>query len=180
MSNSSFSTVKNTTVNKTTVQKPELANESGYDYITHSAAGTVTSAEWQAALDGRLLLTTSGAFHMTLGADTAVNAKDLQIMLGVPRLDDNAILRIVATSSPPTGADILLRNSTQGTTNTNTNVIVNVAGTDAPSANIAQITALTSRNVGGEAVVLVTNANDTSGSEIIRFTILQQIGFSVA
>lgn len=176
MSSASFSIVNNTLLNGPSVLKKALANQAGRCQV-HGAAGVLTASEWQAALQGRLIVTNNAANDLQVGADSAANAKNLQVALGIPNQNDQCLLRILPASNTNTVSDIDLAN-TSGSDN---NVHISLAGSD--SGTGTQIlfntgAATTGVGAGSEAIVQVTNVVDTAGSEEIRFTILQQSSFN--
>lgn len=177
MSSASFSIVNNTLLNGPSVLKKALANQAGRCQV-HGAAGVLTASEWQAALQGRLIVTNNAANDLQVGADSAANAKNLQVALGIPNQNDQCLLRILPASNTNTVSDIDLAITPTGTNN---NVHISLAGSD--SGTGTQIlfntgAATTGVGAGSEAIVQVTNVVDTAGSEEIRFTILQQSSFN--
>lgn len=179
MSNSNYVSVSNTDLNGPAVLKTTLDNENGrYLVISNGGSATTLNAtHLLAALQGRLIVDVSATNDLQVGADSAANAKNLQIALGIPNQNDQCVLRILPNSNT-VGADVDLANA-GGSDN---NVHINIAGSDAAGGSVVLFDngAVTAVGAGGEAIVLVTNVVDTTGSEEIRFTVLQQGGFNSA
>lgn len=174
MSNASYNLVNDTVINGPALLKTQLANENGaFAVIDNNGAATVlTASHWQAALQGRLQVDTTQANDLDVGPDTVANAKDLQINLGIPNTNDNCLLRILPARNTAATADVDLKT----TGGTHVNIDISLAGVDAGTRVLFSNATVGGTNAGSEAIVLVTNTDDTAASESVRFTILQQGG----
>ena len=178
MSNTQYTQIDNTVVSGSSVANAanDLAQQP-FRLGTALAAGALTDAQLLEARDGGstglgLLLDNAGGSY-DLGDDTNARAATLQSLLGLSVLNDSTLLKFWWSDSP--AADALLGDATD------TSVIVTLlgaAGTGGTDDKIFESAALATGVSVGQAMVVATATNVTSGAETITFNIVQQGGAS--
>ena len=184
MSNDSFRKIADTVVSASTVANPLKANNIASNFLSSSLVNatlanvslTANSGLLKIARDQALLVkfdAASAPRSLTLGADTATNARNLQSVLALKQLGDQVVLRFINNSSALPAFALSLANTSAGPA-TFTNVQVTLRG-GAPAAT--QILFVAAAPIGiavtpsGVAYVVATALNVTSGSEVIQFDI---------
>jgi hypothetical protein len=145
---------------KTRVQTP---------IVVTNANVALTQTNLQQAVLSSQLVTSSGiltpGFSLTVGEDTAINAKAIQISLGIETLNSSVTLTFALTS---TQGDFPLNLANTSGTFTNVQVIL-----EGISVSDSQIFAIAG-SASGELTVIATATNVTAGSEVVTLNIVSQ------
>ena len=185
MSNDSFRKIADTVVSASTVANPLKANNIASNFLSSSLVNatlanvslTANSGLLKIARDQALLVkfdvAALAARSLTLGADTATNARNLQSVLALKHLGDQVVLRFINNSSALPVFPLSLANTSAGPA-TSTNVQVTLRGGTTAATQILFVAAGTigaDVTPSGVAYVVATALNVTSGSEVIQFDI---------
>lgn len=173
--NDGFSKVENTSTQPSSLLNTiEAAAAPLLNTGSVTAAGSVTLSDAQlkaSLLSPGLLVAPSGASATTdlvVGADTAARAAALQTLFGLTGAGDYKLMYFHTVTE--IASDINLKNSS----GTHVSVDVTLGATSADTQILYEATGLTGSVNTGVAVVAVVADNVTSGSEVIRFQIVNQ------
>lgn len=175
MSNANYTQVNNSALSRSVLNNAQRDVNKGRFQI-HAAAGTLTQAEIEAAINGMLVVDTSAANHLQVGADTAANALDLQNAFGIPNLNDTVLLRILSFRAADATAAVNLANTSASNNFVDVNLTYGANTGDADTQVLFSNASLVDVAVGAEALVLVQNTSVTAAAQSIRFSIIQQGG----
>ena len=182
MSNDSFRKIADTVVSASTVANPLKANNIASNFLSSSLVNatlanvslTANPGLLKIARDQALLVKFDAAAaaprSLTLGADTATNARNLQSVLALKQLGDQIVLRFINNSSALPPFTLSLAN----TSGTSTNVQVSLRGGAAAATQVLFAAAGAipiDVTPSGVAYVVATATNVTVGSEVIQFDI---------
>ena len=186
MSSDSFRKIANTVVDSSSVSTPIDANIVSVALTaTFNVILTVANVDLKLFPRGTpILLDVSGmtaARSLTLGADTAANARNLQNILGLNHVDDQILLTFINVGANIGIYDCSLANTSAGPA-TFANVAILLNGVTTAASQVLTNTAVAGAGnmATGVAYVVATATNVTSGSEVIQFNIISQIRSSTA
>ena len=186
MSNDSFRKIADTVVSASTVATPELSklifssSSTGGNLSTVALTGAnvaLSSANLKTAASQALFISVGAiGSSLTVGADTAANAKNLQNLFGLKSVGDGVLLTFV--NSGATVASIVTLANTSGTF---TNVIISLRGAGSASIQTLASNVAVGSNVtpSGVAYVALLASNVTPGSEIVTFDVKLPIAVSL-
>ena len=186
MSSDSFRKIANTVVDSSSVSTPINANIVSVALpATFNVILTLTDVDLKQLPRGGtpILLDVSGMTgnrSLTLGADTATNARNLQNILGLTHVDDQILLTFINAGANISGFNCLLANTSSPPTFANVAILLNGVTTAASQVLTNTAVALAGNMATGVAYVVATATNVTSGSEVIQFNIISQIRSSTA
>ena len=184
MSNDSFRKIVDTVVDTSSVANPSLNNNvfsssnGGFTTIALTATPVpLTSDNLKTATEALFVSISSlGAGTLTVGADTAANAKNLQKNFGLNNVGDSVLLTFVNA-----GSTVAQSISLANTSGTNANVnLTRFGGTNGASTQLIATSTTVATNVppSGVAFVSLSATNVTSGSESVAFDVKLQIAVS--
>jgi len=182
MSNTSYTQIRDTEVDATNIMS-SLSDRQKTDLVSQSCRlnTTISPTTANIALTNTMLLAAlspysqfidgsglTAARNLTVGADTAANAKAIQDLFGMTTAADAVMLRfpLAATSA---GFAINLAN----TSGTHTFVNINLLGGADASSRALAVASSTAQN-SSDIRVVVTADTVTAGSEVVTFSILKQ------
>ena len=186
MSSDSFRKIANTVVDSSSVSTPIDANIVSVALpVTFNVILTVANVDLKLFPRGEtpILLDVSGMTanrSLTLGADTAANARNLQNILGLNHVDDQILLTFINAGANIGTFDCSLANTSSPPTFANVAILLNGVTTAASQVLTNTAVAGAGNMATGVAYVVATATNVTSGSEVIQFDIISQIRSSTA
>ena len=177
MSNDSFRKIVDTVVDTSSVANPlkalNVSNSSATIVDLTSSNADLLPNLIKAARDELLVKfpsTTAANRVLTVGPDTAANAKNIQSVLGLYNANDQVLLTFVNVNATLPAFTVSLAN----TGSTSNNVKINLRGV---SNSFTQVLFNAAGPIGtdvtpsGTAYVVVTASSVTSGSESVEFNI---------
>lgn len=169
MANASYTQVSNTVLSKNEVQPVLNQFTMRKELVADAATAAVNLLSgdylYQAASTG--LVVNNGANALTVGADTAANAKVIMDRFGLTRAGDGVLLRFY----------FLLDAVPQSIANTDAtaaNVGISVAGGAAATTAVAKVGGIAAAGSAEHALVWLSATTVTAGAEVVNFNILQQ------